>query len=572
MPTPRSLTGAQHADFELHLVSGEWPEGISGQVLFSSPENSGLVDYGIFDFGMMCGLSLTPATHGAAPGRFSWRARSIRTPSRRLFDTDPGLFVGTGPLGFNSPFGSPNCANTAPLPWGDRLFATWDGGRPVEIHPDTFEFVAEVGHIDSWGGPSMPGDSLLPFVLSTAHPVIDPERDCLWSAKLDMTFEPSLGFRPSIIRYDGQGAEVGRWPLDGVSFNGSVHTVSQTRDWVILSDSGNYRVDPGEMMGAEREVTVDDAAPVWLVRKEVLEATPSGTPVTPVTFQMAPPSGHYYAQYDDSDGISVIWEGMDVMDLAMYMRPGDLDANGNPIDPAVIGLYNMSMAPETLVEFRFDPETGRVKDRGRFRETRGFNLQLSAMDWTLEGLSQPTLHHVDFQGCRPGRISARAALLYDDRIDRDLLREDTPGFLASFRRGSVEMQSSWDYPDVDDLIASPTYVPRVDPSTGSRYGAVEPGGHDGWVVQPVFNDDGFRVELFDAGSVGAGPVATLAGTDRQCVPLLLHSAWMPSVGELAQADRLSWRDELSSERVALVPDDHRTKVEQVLADLDGVTE
>ena len=36
-------------------------------------------------------------------------------------------------------------------------------------------------------------------------------------------------------------------------------------------------------------------------------------------------TGHYYAKWDDSDGVSVVWEGMDVMDLALFMRPDDLD-------------------------------------------------------------------------------------------------------------------------------------------------------------------------------------------------------------------------------------------------------
>ena len=68
----------------------------------------------------------------------------------------------------------------------------------------------------------------------------------------------------------------------------------------------------------------------------VLDGLPSGTPVTPVCFRMAPPSGHYYARWDDSDGVQVLWEGMDLMDLAIYLRPGDKDVNGQPLDPAVI--------------------------------------------------------------------------------------------------------------------------------------------------------------------------------------------------------------------------------------------
>ncbi len=569
MPTPRSLTTAAHEDFDLHVTSGVWPTDLQGEVLFSSPQITGRTDYGIFDFGAMHRLSLRPGTRGAPPDALAWQARSIQSPAKRLFDAVPELFTG-GPIGYSSPFGSPNCANTAPLPWGDRLYATWDAGRPVELHPDTLDFVAEVGHIDTWGGPSMGSDTVLPMLLSTAHPVVDPERDCLWTAKLEPVTEPTFGMRPSVVRYDGDGTTVRHWPLDGVSFAGSIHTVSQTREWVIFSDSGNFKADPAEIFGGDRTLTIDEAVPVWLIRKDVLEATPSGTPVTPIALTMAPPSGHYYARYDDADGISVVWEGMDLMDLALYMKPDDVDVNGQPVDPAVVGLYNMAMAPETLTEVLFDPETGQVKEQGVFKEDWAFNLQLSGMDWTLEGLSHPTLHHVAYQGCRSGRISERAATLYADRIDRGAVAEDTAGALATFRRGSIELVSRWEYPDVGDLISSPTFVPRQSTPAGAegRYASADPGGHDGYVVQPVFNDDGFRVDLFDAADVGAGPLATARPAAGRCVPMLLHSAWMPTYSELADAERLHFSDELTDARLATVPEPHRGLVRQVAGGLD----
>ena len=55
----------------------------------------------------------------------------IDTLARRLWERDPSRFSST-PTGVSGgALGFPNMANTAPLPWGDRLFATWDGGRPV---------------------------------------------------------------------------------------------------------------------------------------------------------------------------------------------------------------------------------------------------------------------------------------------------------------------------------------------------------------------------------------------------------------------------------------------------------
>ena len=554
MPVPSTLSTATHADFELEVVSGTWPADIAGEMVFSSPQNSHALDYAIFDWGAICRLALTPGTRGASPGRFAWQSRSIQTPGKRLFDRHPEQFGNSG-TGYKSPFGSANASNTAPLPWGDRLFTTWDAGRPVELHPGTLEFVAEVGDIESWGGPTLPATNVLPFVLASAHPVVDPDRNCLWSVKLDFVFEPTFGIVPVVVRYDGEGTEVRRWPIDGAVFDGSVHTVSQTRDWLIVADSGNFKADMGEMMGGERTVQIDEQVPVWLIRKEQLDGLATGTPVAAKRLMMAPPTGHYYARWDDTDGISVVWEGMDLMDLAMYVKPGDLDINGDPVDPSVVGLYNMAMAPETITEVLFEPETGKVLEQGLYREDWTFNLQLSAMDWSTEGMSAPTLHHVSYQGCRPGNITKRAAELYADRIDLDLAGRETPGALATFERGSMELKARWEYSNLGDHITSPTFAPRgpgTDP-TNSSYAGGEPGGHDGYVIQPVMSDDGFRVELFDAGDVGAGPIATLAGTNKECVPLVLHSAWMPAYDDLVDVERLRFIDELSEERLASVP-------------------
>jgi len=567
MPVPRTITTAEHRDFELELVAGSWPEGLSGEILFSAPARSGRLPYLLFDWGVLCRLSLTPGTRGAGAGRCAWQSRMIRTPGRRLAERVPDAFR-PGPIGYHSPFGPPNAANTAPLPWGDRLLVTWDAGRPVELHPDTLEFVGEVGHVDAWGGSSMEGmGKVLPFVFSSAHPVVDPERDCLWTVKLGFELEAG-GLRPHVVCWDGTGTALQVWPLT-VTFAGSLHTISQTRDWLILADSGNFKADPGEVFGGERSVRIDEEVPIWLLRKEVIEATPPGEPLEPVALRVGPPAGHYYARWDDTDGISVVWEGMDLMDLGFYLRPDDRDLNGDPIDPAHAGLYNMAMGPETILELLLDPVRHKVLERGAYREEWLVNKQLSAMDWSTEGLSRPRLHHLAVQGAKPGMISQRAARHYEDRLDRRLVATETPGALVSFERESMRVHARWDYPDLGDLVTSPTFVPRAPGAVSgrSRHAPAEPGGHDGWVVLPVLNDGGVRIDVFDAGDVGRGPVATLAGTGRECVPLLLHSAWMPTTTGLVDTERLRFADEVTEERLAGLPDELVAPVRDVAAEL-----
>ena len=53
--------------------------------------------------------------------------------------------------------------------------------------------------------------------------------------------------------------------FDGVAFGGSIHTVSQTRDWIILSDSGNFKADPAEMMVGSTAVLTSPSSKLPLV-------------------------------------------------------------------------------------------------------------------------------------------------------------------------------------------------------------------------------------------------------------------------------------------------------------------
>ena len=168
---------------------------------------------------------------------------------------------------------------------------------------------------------------------------------------------------------------------------------------------------------------------------------------------------------------------------------------------------------------------------------------------------------------------ARAAKLYEGRIDLDQLREETPGSLCSFERNSMELKSRWEYTDLSDHITSPAFAPRSvgADSAASAFAGRAPGGHDGYVVQAVCNDNGLRIELFDAANVSAGPVATLMGTNKECIPLVLHSAWAPQHHELAgDVERLRFRDELTPARLASVPEEYHASIFEVAEECDAI--
>ncbi|GII02599.1 carotenoid oxygenase family protein [Planobispora takensis] len=549
MPIPRSiLTKGDLPDLDLAVVSGSWPSDISGHFIISSSDQRSNPIHAFFGDGILVRLALTPGTDGAPAGRFAWRPRVIDSPSVRLRRRRPDLFT-AGPVGTSSPFGGLNAANTAPLPWGDRLFATWDAGRPVEVDPVSLAFLGEVGHRDDWA-PVLDAP-VLPSILSTAHPVIDPDRGCLWS----VTRDPLTGGL-SVVRYDGAGRHVRRRPVEGVVFPQATHTITQTRDWLVLADTA-YKVDLDEVLGAgDRRVANNPDGPLVLVRKDAFDAAPPGTPVRGTVFRIAPEVNHFYAVYDDSAGIRIVMEHTPGVDIGMYLREDDLDVHGRPIDPALRGMYCHGMTPALTTLLEFDPGRGTVTDLARLYDPeRYWQAELSAVDWSAEGRLAPTRHHLIFQGFHPEGINQRALRNYGSRVDRSLFpAEQTPAVLASLEHGSLKPLSEWAW-SPDDYPTAPAFVPRNPGGPGrSRYAGAEPGGHDGHLVVVVHNDARFRIEVFDAAAVSRGPVATLAPAPGTVIPFMIHAAWMPEARPAdPSVERLRFADDLDDRLGQLDP-------------------
>lgn len=553
MPLPRTLFDrSDPTDEDLRVVQGSWPADLGGELFISSPHPSTLNGpHPFFGDGMTHRLSLTPGTYGASPDRFAWRQRQIDSPSARLRVKRPDVFTPTV-VGVQSPFGHTNAANTNPLPWKGRLFATWDAGRPVEIDPVSLGYLGEVGRRDEWLDFEVSPQPLLPMVMTTAHPVVDPDRDVLWSVN---THWGAL----HVVRWDGDGP-LETWPITGAVISQSVHTIAQTRDWLIVGDCA-FKVEPQVLAGGARSEPNNRAAPLYLIRKDALEASPPGTEVACTIVEIAPEINHYYASFDDTDGISVLFEHVANTDIAMTQSPGDRDVLGRPCDPALAGMYGLPMSPDLTSVVVFDPASGAVRHRSdQYEPELLWGRQLNAMDWSAAGRAHPTVHHTVHQGWRPEGITEAMAALYADRVDRSLFPPDeTEPLLVTSSMPDLGVIHTWAW-DVDDFPSSPIYAPRT---AGS-----EPGGHDGYVVAPIMNDDGFRVEVFDAADVSTGPLATLAAPGFT-MPFLLHAAWMAEATTAPDAERVRFSDEMG--RIDELSEDLGMVAREVAADLgDGV--
>lgn len=539
MPLPRSvLSRVEPEDRDLRVVGGAMPAGISGAIVISAPHATTLgPPHAFFGAGMTYRLSLDDGTFGAPDGAYAWRQAWIDSPSARLQHKRPDVFTPTM-VGVQSPFGLINAANTAPLPWGDRLFMTWDVGRPVEIDPVSLCFLGEVGRADEWQTLDLMPGPVLPMITSTAHPVIDPERRCMWTVN---TYFGQL----FIVRWDGEGP-IRRWPIAGAVMPQSVHTITQTRDWIVVGDCA-FKVEPQVLTGGDRTQPTNPDEPIFLIRKSDLEAAVPGTEVGCQTYRLAPEMNHYYAAYDDSDGVIVLFEHTENADIAMAVRADDVDVWGRPVDPAFAGLYGFAMSPTKTSMHRFDPQSGDQHELTMLYEPDRFHTrQLSAFDWSHEGWLAPEAFHSVYHGFRPGVIVQRMLDLYGDRVDRSLFPgEEMSASLATHSWDGLQTISEYVYPNVGDLPSSPIFVPvNAGADARTTHGGEQPGGLHGWVVVPVMSDAGFRIEIFAAGNVGAGPVCTLAA-DQHAVPFILHSAWMPRVVSAEDLERTRFSEDLA---------------------------
>ncbi|HET8929074.1 MAG TPA: carotenoid oxygenase family protein [Acidimicrobiales bacterium] len=550
MPIPRTLFSMDPpADHDLSVTQGVWPADLDGELLLSAPHPTTLDGpHPFFGDGTTYRLSLHPGRHGAPSDGFAWRQRRIDSPSSRLRVKRPDVFTPTV-VGVQSPFGHTNAANTAPLPWKGRLFATWDAGRPVELDPVTLGYLGDVGRRDEWIDFEVSPQPLLPMVMTTAHPVIDTERDLFWTVN---THWGSL----HVVCWDGEGP-LRSWPITSALIPQSVHTIAHTRDWIIVGDCA-FKVEPQVLAGGDRTEGNNRVSPLYLIRKETLLATPPGDEVACTTVQIEPEINHYYATWDDSGGVQVLFEHVENTDIAMTQQPGDLDALGRPCDPALRGLYGLPMSPDRTSVVTFDPESGAVLHRAEQREPELlWTRQLNAMDWSDEGRTHPTVHHTVHQGWRPEGITQKMLALYRDRVDESLFPgEETAPLVVTSAMPDLEITHVHEL-GLDDFPSSPIYAPRT--------GESDPGGHDGYVVVPIMNDAGFRVEVFDAADVSTGPLATLSKPGFT-VPFLLHSAFTSSAKPAPDVERVRFADEL--DRIGELDDELAKVALEVAHELD----
>lgn len=518
-------------DLELILLSGTLPTDWEGHLWLVHPAPYGEGVPVFMGDGQLVRVDLS--AEGAR-----LRRRPVVTPCS-LADTalagTEHAFENSGMARMSMSVGVRNFANTAVVPMGDRVLLTFDAGRPWEVDPDSLETVTAVGGNGEWRSalPEWLGWFMhwpFPLLMSTAHPAVDPESGELFSVAYGLEML-GIGAFTELVRWDGSGG-LETWELFGedglpLEIEQSVHQLVITRNHIILCDTA-FVVEMDLLSTGDVETIAQSPDSVlWIIDRADLSGW---NPIVYARKLVLPREmAHFFADFDDSDGIVLHLSLIPGADPSEYLQEGDLRADtGEPVRTELLGLPGAPTDLGALARVVVDRDSGGVVDSVvTFDERLWGGPALAA----VPGPDLPDRHRFLWWasvGFAPELRLARLEELYADHPYREVpLAElpggSMPGTLVRVEADTAEIVDSYDFP-TGRVALSPTFVPR--PGSDAEDAA-------GWIVCTVMSDDtdtpgstGDELWVFDALDLAQGPLARL-GHPELDLPFTLHTAWTP---------------------------------------------
>lgn len=510
--TSNLFWGQGERDHRLYVTEGHWPNDVAGSVFVVGPDKRAPGGHWFAEQGLLSKIHLVPDRQG----RIVVQHRRIDTPLARLRRVLPKLFR-TFVFMEVSPFGISNLANTNVATIDDRLFIGYDAGRPIEVDPETMEYLTPVGANDEWFQ-SSPG-LLEPGISVAAHPALDYAEDRMYFVNYSAM---PVGREVHIAAWDLDGP-IRRWRVEGMSEFDSIHDIKVTRDYLVFTDLP-FVIEPGSFTGKAQTRPNRDLTTMWIVSKADLAATSVGGTVPCREVMVPMPSGHLSVDYDNPDGnVRVFLEHIPIQDLMVMARRDEYShATGGLIDANYEGLVTIAVQPGCVGRYVVDGETGDVLDQDLAWDERFWGAVLATKD---ESTPRARARQGDLwytsMGFDPAIVPETWWRLYADAdlhriVDpHDLPDHALPAGLARFDREAMKVAEVFEF-EPGAFPHPPTFVPRR--------GATDP--DDGYVVCIVHCDSPKEVWVFDARDIGRGPLAKATAKDFN-PPLLLHSCWMP---------------------------------------------
>jgi len=506
--------GQGERDHRLKIVEGHWPSDVDGSVFVIGPDKRSPGGHWFGAHGLVEKIHLTLD----ADGRLLVEHRRVDTPLNRIRRRLPFLFKQIQFMEI-SPFGITNAANTNVQPIDDRLFVGFDGGRPLEIDPESLEYLTPVGANSEWLQ-AAPG-ILEPLCAVAAHPAPDFDEHRLYFINYNQIAPPGTAPATTVARWDMEGP-IQRWPLEGMSPFDTIHDIKATANHLVFSDLP-FVIEPETFRGAARTRRNQEHTNLWIIAKSDLDATSPGKPVRVVEVQLPMPTGHLYVDTEDSDGvIRVMLQHIPLGDLMITMDRESIEhRNGTAVDPNYEGLIALALQPSVVGRYRIDAASGAVLESDIVHDDRVWGGVLPTTDTYRPGARarQRQLWYAGM-GFDPDLVPEEWWRLYADASDgivapAELPEEAIPGSLSRFDLEAMKVVEVHRYAP-GAFPSPPTFVPRA--------GSDDP--DDGYVVVVVHQDGPKEIQIFDALHIERGPLAR-ATAPAFSPNLMLHSCWMP---------------------------------------------
>lgn len=495
----------------LDVVEGRWPTDAKGYVFIVGPDKRKPGGHWFAEQGLLCRIAMKPL----ADGRVEVSHRLVDTPMKRIHDALPQVFRRLVVLEV-SPFGFSNLANTNVQALEGRLFIGYDVGRPLEVDPESMDFLTPIGANDEWEA-VLPG-LVDPLVQIAAHPAPSVDERALYFLNYVQIPVPGATRGSWLARFGVDGS-FRRWKLAGMGRFDSIHDLKASRNHLVISDLP-FVIEPGAFRGEPRTRAAQDFTQLYIVRKANLESARDGADVKVVRLQIPVGTGHLWVDEDDEDGrLTVYLQHIGAADLMLTCSPDERSHHdGRPMHPDYDGLPFLGLQPTIVGKYVIDASTGAILDSQRLFDAERFwggvlttqNLELESSRRRARNLFYGAI------GYDPELIPETAYRLYHDfahavvPMDR-LPQTYQPGSLTRIDLESMRIADSHTYGD-GTFPHPPTFVPRE----GCKHDL------DGYVVTVIHRDGDKELHVFDAANLSQGPIAR-ATAKEWTPPLLLHS-------------------------------------------------
>lgn len=506
--------GQGERDYQLGVVEGTWPNDIDGGVFIVGPDKRKPGGHWFAEHGIVCKIHCVTGSDGKIPVQM----KLVDTPLKRIRERLPQLF-GKVFVMEASPFGVTNLGNTNVQPMNERLFLGYDVGRPLEIDPETLEFITPVGSNSEWVQ-GLPG-LLEPMVSVAAHPAPAFDEKCIYF--VNYTMMPMEGGESGtwVARWDLEGP-VRRWKLEGMSRFDSIHDIKATRDYLVITDLP-FVSEAQTFRGKPRTRPAQDFTQLWIIRKSDLKNTPEGGAVRVKELRIPMATGHIAIDYENPDGvIQVYLQHIPTVDLAISINEKERDRDGKVMDRNFEGMPGLGFQPSAIGRYRIAAETGELLEKKLAVDKDNFwgGVLWTQNLYTADSQNRAQNLYYGAMGFDPELITETEWRLYRDSPSNivpseELPRQYVPGALARIDLEKMKYVDIYRY-DSGTFPHPPTFVPRKNCK----------GDTDGYVVVIVHKNGPKEVHVFDAGNLKNGPVARATAPDFN-PPLLLHSCWMP---------------------------------------------